>query len=839
MASLFQRDWIFILILAVACFFFASSDFREELDFRQYDWNLSQIQHQAGNDISIIAIDDESIENIGRWPWPRSVLAEMVQKLNSAGAKTIASTIFFSEPQTHLGQEKIDEALDVLKQSLDLTITDYNVEKAVGILESLQTTLDTDTRLGNSMQDANFITPMQFQLGEPIGNPDEDLPEFIKQHSIQSQPNPETGIQIYPSIKATPPLTIVGQAAHGIGHLNLSIDLDGRIRSELLVVDHFGNLIPSLSVATAAASLNLDASSMSFAPPKKFVLGNLEIGTDPIARMYPLFYKNDDNTSQFSVDSFYDVYVDKIPADKYKGKTVLIGSTAFGVGTSIATPISESMSPILILANITASILNQDFITIPDWADMLELGLVVFIFLYLALVLPRLSAATAGLISLIILLLLVVGAYFSMVEYQLWIRTVLPIILLITGYILLVSKRYLVTEQGKNIADKESADSNRSLGLAYQQQGQLDMALDKFRQCPLDDKILEPLYNLATDFERKRQFNKAVSIYEYMAEYKADYKDIKERIKRSKSMQDTVMFGAATPSQAATMILDDGSVEKPMLGRYEVEKEIGKGAMGVVYQGKDPKINRIVAIKTMALSQEFEDDDLEEAKAQFFREAESAGRLNHPNIVSIYDAGEEHDLAYIAMEFLKGHDLGRYTKKDSLLPVKNVVQLITLAADALGYAHEQGVVHRDIKPANIMYLPEASTIKLTDFGIARITDTSKTKTGMVKGTPSYMSPEQLSGRHVDGRSDLFSLGIMFYQMLCGELPFKGESMASLMYKITNEEHDAISERRPEIEEKMTGVTAVIDKLLEKEPDNRLQTGADISRSLKQILKNNK
>ena len=473
MSSLFQRNWVLALLLGLACLIFARSDFRQELDFRQYDWNLSQLQRDAGNDIHIIAIDDQSIENIGRWPWPRSILAEMIEKLNQAGAKTISSTIFFSEQQTHQGQEKIDEVLMILQQSVDLRTADSNVEKAVDILNTLKSNLDTDSVLANSMQNSRVITPMQFELGPPIGQPDEQLPDYLSKHSIKAPPSSESGIEVYPSYKATPPIDNLGSVAHGIGHLNLSINLDGRLRSELLMVDHYGTLIPSLSLATAAATLNLDTNSMAFAPGKQFILGNLAIGTDAIARMYPLFYQNEDKTTQFSVDSFYDVYVDKIDTKKYKDKTVLIGSTAFGVGSSIATPISESMSPIIILANITASILNQDFITIPDWAEILELALLGLVAIYLLLILPRLNAAMAGLMSLILFLVLFAIAFFSIFEYQYWIRTVLPIVLLITGYILLISKRYLITEKAKTISDKESADSNRSLGLAYQQQGQL------------------------------------------------------------------------------------------------------------------------------------------------------------------------------------------------------------------------------------------------------------------------------------------------------------------------------------------------------------------------------
>jgi serine/threonine-protein kinase len=266
-----------------------------------------------------------------------------------------------------------------------------------------------------------------------------------------------------------------------------------------------------------------------------------------------------------------------------------------------------------------------------------------------------------------------------------------------------------------------------------------------------------------------------------------------------------------------------------MLGRYQVEKELGKGAMGVVYLGKDPKINRTVAIKTMALSQEFEADEIDEVKERFFREAETAGRLNHPNIVTIFDAGEEHDLAYIAMEFLRGKDLAGFTKQGTLLPVPKVLDIIIKSAEALDYAHGQNVVHRDIKPANIMYEPDSGNVKLTDFGIARITDSSKTKTGMVLGTPSYMSPEQLQGKKVDGRSDLFSLGVMMYQLLTGKLPFTGDSMTTLMWNISREPHTDILAVRPELPPCMK---AIIDKALHKSANERYARGAQMVQDIR-------
>jgi eukaryotic-like serine/threonine-protein kinase len=268
-----------------------------------------------------------------------------------------------------------------------------------------------------------------------------------------------------------------------------------------------------------------------------------------------------------------------------------------------------------------------------------------------------------------------------------------------------------------------------------------------------------------------------------------------------------------------------------MLGRYQVEKELGKGAMGVVYQGKDPKIGRVVAIKTLALSQEFEGDALDDARERFFREAETAGRLQHQNIVTIFDAGEEHDLAYIAMEYLKGKDLVDYCKHGQLLPVQVVLSIVARVAEALAYAHRQSVVHRDIKPANIMYEIASDTVKVTDFGIARITDASKTKTGMVLGTPSFMSPEQIAGKKIDGRSDLYSLGVMLYQMLTGVLPFNGESMAELMFKIANEAAPDIGLVRVNLP---PGLGAMVTKALAKQVDMRYQNGEDFAADLRTV-----
>lgn len=829
--AFWRRDWFTGLLISFVFMFLAQNELIQGLERAAYDLGVSASQRHPGDQIVIIAIDDQSLDNLGRWPWPRDIQANMIDKLSAAGARVIGNTILMSEAQT--APKSIENLITYIDSA---GLTEQNQELG-SLIEVARSDLNKDQKLADSYKRAgNVILGMPFELGEPLGKPDEQLPDFIQKNVLLNiSGNIEDGFP-HPAISATPPIALLGEQVAGLGHLSIFFDVDGGIRSEVLTSDYYGSTFPSLALQIAALSLNLSVDDIQVELGKSVTLGKLKITTSPLSHMYPFYYVDENGAANFSTSSFYDVYEDKINPSLFKDKIVLIGATAVGVGTTFVTPVSDAMQPVFILANSVASILNQNFFVVPNWAYTAEMLIYLVMALYLILLLPRLSAGMAAIISALLLILLIGSSQFLLINKAVWLQLMFPAALLSCGYLLLITKRYLFVERGKLKADEASAESNRTLGLAYQQQGQLDMAFDKFRQCPLNESMFEPLYSLCLDFERKRQFNKAQSVLEYIATVKADFRDVKEKIKRNKQLQDTFMFGAPGASAASTMMLDGDGIEKPMLGRYEVQKELGKGAMGVVYLGKDPKINRTVAIKTMALSQEFEGDELDEAKERFFREAETAGRLVHPNIVTIYDAGEEHDLAYIAMEFLKGHDLGRYVKPDKLLPIPNVFKIIILSADALNYAHEQNVVHRDIKPANIMYVPESSTIKLTDFGIARITDSSKTKTGMVLGTPSYMSPEQLSGKKVDGRSDLFSLGIMFYQLLTGSLPFTGDSMATLMFKIANDPHPDILSARPELAAMVPDVAVVLDKILQKNPETRYQTAGEFATDLRKCMK---
>jgi serine/threonine protein kinase len=293
------------------------------------------------------------------------------------------------------------------------------------------------------------------------------------------------------------------------------------------------------------------------------------------------------------------------------------------------------------------------------------------------------------------------------------------------------------------------------------------------------------------------------------------------------------------PAEETQVVPRTGSQSRPAgtravperLGRYNIVDELGKGAMGVVYRARDPRINREVALKAIPLAAEFEGDELEDARTKFFREAEMAGRLSHPHIVTIHDAGEDHGTAYIAMELLRGRHLAEYADPARLLPLEVALEVVACLADALQYAHGQHVVHRDIKPANVMFDPAGGELKITDFGIARLTDSGRTRTGIVLGTPSFMSPEQLQGRAVTGSSDLFSLAVTAYQLLTGQLPFRADSMPALMIKIAHEPHPPIRTLRPDLP---AGIDAVFDRALAKDPADRIESGAVFAAALRDL-----
>ena len=500
-------------------------------------------------------------------------------------------------------------------------------------------------------------------------------------------------------------------------------------------------------------------------------------------------------------------------AGKFTNKIILMGS---------------DLSALTQLKNQLNSLLNDNTYTTPAWLFMISQGLLLILFLYFILI-PGFHHNSGHILSLLFILLAAVAQYSLLISQHIWIPLSGFYIFLIVGHVVVqlsISQQYKI-----NRIKQKSYNALWKLGEYQFYQGDYEKSLSSLVQCKTNDDVLALLYDIGQNFERRRQYDRAADVYKEIQKRHKNYLDIKHRLQTLKKVTGEKQEGFNSMQSSDTLVLQNSGLELPELGRYKIERELGRGAMGVVYLGKDPKINRQVAIKTLNYSL-FNREEIKAVKQRFYREAEAAGRLNHPNIVTVYDLGEEDDFSFIAMDFVQGKSLGEYTRSDKLLPVNEVLRIAVEVAQTLGYAHSQNIVHRDIKPSNIMYDEKTAQIKITDFGIARITDNVKTRTGSFMGSPSYMSPEQMTAQHVDGTSDIYALGVSLYQLLTGQLPYVADSLGNLAYKITHEKHRPIREIREDLP---SFITRIINKALQKDPKKRYQSGEEMAQAIKRHL----
>lgn len=818
-AKIPRLDWLIVGIITVVLMLAWLLQWYplQMLEYKTYDLRAGLRAKKPQAPIMVVAIDDASIERLGRWPWPRGYMAEMVAHIASAGPALIGTNILYTEADRNSGLEEMKALREkVLTLKAPAALLD-------AITESEQR-LDNDALLTASLAaTGKVILPLFFTLGEQGGNPDPAMPEYLKKVS-REQASPGNLLQAGELAAPIPPFA---EKALSLGHINIQADRDGTVRREALTVYHRGRIFPSFALQAALNYLRIAPKDITVSADR-LTAGRLAIPLDERGRMLISF---NGGFGTFPTYSFFDVASGSVKPETFKDKIVLIGPVATGIAGFTVTPFQSTYPGIEVMATVIENLLNNNVISRPAWMRWLELGLMLLSGLFLAFVMPRMKAGLSAVVTFGVLLLWNGAAVWLFAGQGLWLGMVAPTLLLAIGYTALVSSRFMVTEKRNELVESDSIETNKMLGLSFQGQGLLDLAFEKFRKCPVEDEtVRDLLYNLALDFERKRMFNKSAAVYEHILTA-GDYKDIKERIATMKMAGETMIFGGPARREG-TIIAGPGgvTVSAPTIGRYEIQKELGRGAMGVVYLGKDPKINRLVAIKTVRF-EEVDPDLLEETKKRFFREAEAAGTLNHPNIVTIYDVGEEEDLAYVAMELLDGSDLTPYVKKDNLLPHKELLRVIGCVAEGLAFAHDKGIVHRDIKPANIMLLKDGS-VKIADFGIARISTSSATQTGTVLGTPSYMSPEQVAGQKVDGRSDLFSLGSSMYELLCGQKPFTGDSIAVLMYAIANKPPTLITEIDPNIPQ---CCAYIAHRLMTKDLAKRYQNGREVAEHVKMCL----
>jgi eukaryotic-like serine/threonine-protein kinase len=804
-----------------------------------YDRVMRATPANPASDVVIVAVDDASISRLGEWPWPRDVHASLIDHLASAGARVVAFAVPVDTSPRTSEAERLRAALALLESS-DLGGSEQ-AQQLRRILGESSAGRDPDAHLAQAMQaQGNVVLPTDVRLAAASGGKPELPVRLLSSGDADALRAARTG-----DIVAVP-TAVLARAAAGIGHTQTLADGDGKVRADLAAL-RVGDeaLLPSLATAAAARAFGVAPAELSFASGSALHLGDRVRPLSAALTIRPHYFPT--QPPQFVQYPYWRVLAGDVPAEQLRDKIVIVGfldSPQAAPGT-VRTPASDASPVVLTTASTVASLVAGKVYSRPTYAVALEWLVAIAVIAFAAFVLPLTGIGFGALASVLFIVILGVIEVGLLSSSLVWVRFMLPGLAIVIGYGLYLPGELMrrATSRGED-AKNVNANSLRTLGQTFQRQGQLDLAFETYRRCPLDAATMELLYLLGDDFEKRRQIHKASNVYSYIAARDPNYRDLRARRARLKDQPVTRNVAAtpvpppATAPELATQPSDPDLAYPPprhargarsSLGRYEIERELGKGAMGTVYLGRDPKINRVVAIKAIPLAEEFDHDDLQEARARFFREAEMAGRLNHPAIVTVYDAGEDHGLAYIAMEYLRGTHLSHFTEAARLQPFKNTMLLAARVADALYYAHRQNVVHRDIKPANIMFNPDTDELKITDFGIARLTDTSRTKTGIVLGTPSFMSPEQLEGRPLDGRSDQFALGVSLYQLLCGQLPFRAESMPRLMQKIATEPHASVRLVRPELPE---CIDPILTRALAKSADDRYAHCGELASALR-------
>ena len=481
-----------------------------------------------------------------------------------------------------------------------------------------------------------------------------------------------------------------------------------------------------------------------------------------------------------------------------RGATVFVDADRELVGSVEVIPSGQFVTHSEITAALLADIENDRMIIAPSWVHAMEYLLPALLAIVAILFMPDrnrkeiLVLTVTGVLTLVLFEALLLAVLHARIDLG------RPILMFAGVGALSV---FLVAD-----VKKASVDAFKK-GTDFLAAGRLEPAFAEFRRCNPSETVAAVMYKLSLAFEQQAKPERAEAVLDWM--------------KRTHSAT------ASRDDDTLTTRKLTGAPQR--LGRYVIEKRIGRGAMGAVYLAKDPRINRAIALKAIPIEKEFEDAELKEARLRFYREAESAGRLTHPNIITVFDAGEDKGLAYIAMEYVPGIPLRSFTDPKKLLAPKRALELAATTAEALDYAHNQGVIHRDIKPANLLYNPKEGSLKISDFGVARMTDNNSTKTGIVLGTPMYMSPEQLGAENLTGLSDLFSLGVTLYELLVGEVPFRASNIAVLMTKITTENPAPVSSRRAGIP---PSVDAVLAKAMAKRPTDRFSCGAEMAIALR-------
>ncbi len=740
-------------------------------------------------EIVVVGIDDRSVDNIARWPWDRDLLAQLVYLVSQGSPQAIGLDVFLPE--------QVDE----------------------------DTSGRTDILADEIYASGNVFLPIYFSLSD-VGIASEPAPAPIKGFSIDAGKELRRNkASLLYATQIYCPGTVLVEASYGFGHINIHYDSDGLVRREPLLINYDGYLYPSLGLRMASAYLGVKLDQIRLQGEAGLVLGKILIPTDD--RWQMLVDYRGPNVS-FERVSALKLFTGEVNPKAFKDKIVLVGLTSTESKTWIRIPAYGEINEVERIATVTENIIQRDFLRhLPAFWNIL---LLISIGIFCALVLPNVSLTYRIVILLVFLIVVFNFSYILFSSFGILTKPVYPIIELV--FFLIASPAIKPKLQRKGAAQTTSfeAEGEEKHPEPYVHP---KPPLEDSGQIIKDESsrvvIRQPVG------EESVEDTPAVS--EVKSGETSASKDIPVLSPTSGSSTQETMELPSTPtpppireSSPTPLPAGEGS-STSQFGRYKIVEVLGRGGMGTVYKGLDPVLDRPVALKTLRLDFGLSASEISELKARLIQEAKAAGRLSHPNIVTIYDVGEEGGLHYIAMEYLSGYTLEDFIKKKGVLNYRIVAKIILQTCEALSYAHQHGIVHRDIKPANIMLLDDFH-VKVMDFGIARLEATSLTKSNVALGTPHYISPEQLEGRPADKRSDIFSLGVVIYELLTRQKPFQGENISSLMYRIVNHQPDppsSVDDKTPMV------FDHIVSKAMAKNPEDRYENAEEITKIMREFI----
>ncbi len=794
---------IFVLLLFIL-FTFYNWSLSDNLDLYLYRTSsrLAGSEKQEKNSVVLVNINYQSIRKSSQESAsPVLNLSDLIKKLTGNGVKLIAFSSPFEANQSALALKELRALSEEINAYPPGKKSPEFKEWIMATIDKSSTRIAADSLFHDSLKNgSNIIVPVSDMGPEPVElgiidylNSSNIDPSFIKRNSID---------------KLTFPYPELLKNVAGSGYLSHNEKRQSDDLSFSIYVAYKGSLVPSLALRMAIFYNGLKPAQVEADLSRIVIKDNVL----PLinGRCVPL------SGSEYQIKTF--TYKQIMESSKeipdLKGKVVII---------DIKDGNSKSGHDAGVIARQFNDIINSNAVSRALFMMYLEAFLFVVLIFFLISFSSSKGFIVRSVATLALILIVIAAVIICFSLLGIWLKAANIVLGIAVLYILLSIKSQ------PSSALKKGSETSRILGLNFQSQGELDLAYEEFKTLPLDKETKDLIYNLGLEYENKNLPEKALELYIYINK-SGGFRDLDDRIPMLRASDYSSTMGSYGDVEESSVLSDSSVNARTTVGRYKIIGKLGKGSMGLVYKAQDPKINRLVAIKTIRFSDEFDEDVIKEIKERFFMEAEIAGKLSHPAIVTIHDVGDDRDLTYMAMEYLEGEDLDKFIKKGNLLAVRAVLNVISQIAEALDFAHKQGVIHRDIKPANVMLLSNGQ-VKVTDFGIAKAISSSKTKTGVILGTPNYMSPEQIMGQKVNSKSDIFSLGVLFYQLLTGELPFHGDNLSGLLYQITQVKHSSPRSYNPKIPKICE---QILDKALSKDPAKRFRTAGEMANIIRML-----